>query len=160
MGRAKNIEKGDVIVAIDGQPAMENRYVQLQMVVRSANSLTIQKADKSIHTIAVKHRDMPEELYLQILFPIFYFLLAFGVALYVWRRNQNNLSTFLLILFLLTCSTAYISTGASARGNMIGMFVISSCIILCMVLFIHFYNTFSNTYKLSGPTLTANGCTY
>ena len=94
MGRAKNIEKGDVIVAIDGQPAMENRYVQLQMVVRSANSLTIQKADKSIHSIAVKHRDMPEELYLQILFPIFYFLLAFGVALYVCRRNQNNLSTF------------------------------------------------------------------
>lgn len=138
----KNIEKGDIIVAIDGQPAMENRYVQQQMIVRSANALTIQKADKSIQTIAVKHRDMPEELYLQILFPIFYFFLAFGVALYVWRRNQNNLSTFLLILFLLTCSTAYISTGASARGNMIGMFVISSCIILCMVLFIHFLQHF------------------
>ena len=73
MGRAKNIEKGDVIVAIDGRPAMKNRYVQQQMIVRSANALTIQKADKSIQTIAVKHRDMPEELYLQILFPIFYF---------------------------------------------------------------------------------------
>ena len=52
---------------------MKNRYVQQQMIVRSANALTIQKADKSIQTIAVKHRDMPEELYLQILFPIFYF---------------------------------------------------------------------------------------
>lgn len=138
----KNIEKGDIVVAIDGQPAMENRFVQLYAIIRSANTLTIQKSDGTIESIAVKHSDMPEELYLQILFPIFYFLLAFSVALYVWRRNQDNIPTFLLVLFLLTCSMGYISTGASARGNLIGMITIGISIVLCLVLFIHFLQHF------------------
>lgn len=138
----KNINKGDIVIAIDGEPTLEDRSVQLYSIIRSAHTLTIQKSDGTIQTIAVKHRDMPEELYLQILFPIFYFILAFVVALYLCHRNNNNLSTFLLILFLLTCSMAYISTGASARGNVIGKFVIGVCIILCLVLFIHFLQHF------------------
>lgn len=138
----KNIEQGDIVLAIDGQPAWENRSVRLFSLIRSAKQLTIQKSDGTIQTIDVKHIDMPEELYLQILFPIFYFLLAFGVAIYLWRRNKDNPPTFLLTLFLLTCSLAYISTGASARGNLIGQIVIGICIILCMVLFIHFLQHF------------------
>ncbi|ODV56172.1 sensor histidine kinase [Lysinibacillus fusiformis] len=138
----KNIEQGDIVLAIDGQPAWENRSVRLFSLIRSAKQLTIQKFDGTIQTIDVKHIDMPEELYLQILFPIFYFLLAFSVAIYLWRRNKDNPPTFLLTLFLLTCSLAYISTGASARGNLIGQFVIGICIILCMVLFIHFLQHF------------------
>ena len=138
----KNIEKGDIVVTIDGKPALENRSVQLDAVIRSANTLTIQKHDHTVHAITVKHRDIPEELYLQILFPIFYFLLAFVVALYLGYRNKNNVPMFLLTLFLLTCSLAYISTGASARGNFIGGIVIGVCIVLCMVLFIHFLQHF------------------
>ncbi|MEK8197995.1 MULTISPECIES: ATP-binding protein [unclassified Lysinibacillus] len=144
----KNINKGDIVLAIDGEPTLEDRSVQLYSIIRSAHTLTIQKPDGAIQTIAVKHRDMPEELYLQILFPIFYFLLAFVVALYLCQRNKNNLSTFLLILFLLTCSLAYISTGASARGNVIGKFVIGICIILCMVLFLHFLQHFFNYLRI------------
>ncbi|WP_155591000.1 ATP-binding protein [Lysinibacillus cavernae] len=140
--KQKNIEKGDIVIAIDGEPALDNRFVQHDSIIRSANTLTIEKSDKTIQTIEVKHRDMPEELYLQILFPLFYFILAFVVAFYLCQRNKHNLSTFLLILFLLTCSMAYISTGASARGNMIGKVVIGICIILCMVLFIHFLQHF------------------
>ncbi|MFJ7919655.1 ATP-binding protein [Lysinibacillus fusiformis] len=138
----KNIEQGDIVLAVDGQSAWENRSVRRFSLIRSAKQLTIQKTDGTIQTIDVKHIDMPEELYLQILFPIFYFLLAFGVAIYLWRRNKDNPPTFLLTLFLLTCSLAYISTGASARGNLIGQIVIGICIILCMVLFIHFLQHF------------------
>lgn len=138
----QNIEQGDIVLAIDGQPSWENRSVQLFSLIRSAKQLTIQKSDGTIQTVDVRHIDMPEELYLQILFPIFYFLLAFGVAIYLWRRNKDNPPTFLLTLFLLTCSLAYISTGASARGNLIGQVVIGIGIILCMVLFIHFLQHF------------------
>lgn len=138
----QNIEQGDIVLAIDGQPSWENRSVQLFSLIRSAKQLTIQKSDGTIRTVDVRHIDMPEELYLQILFPIFYFLLAFGVAIYLWRRNKDNPPTFLLTLFLLTCSLAYISTGASARGNLIGQVVIGIGIILCMVLFIHFLQHF------------------
>ncbi|MEK5231961.1 ATP-binding protein [Lysinibacillus sp. FSL K6-0232] len=138
----QRIEQGDIVVMIDGKPALENQSVQLSSVIRGARTLTIQKADGTTHTVTARHRDIPEELYLQILFPIFYFLLAFAVAVYLDARNKNNVPMFLLTLFLLTCSLAYISTGASARGNLVGGFVIGICIVLCMVLFIHFLQHF------------------
>ncbi|KOP69795.1 histidine kinase [Lysinibacillus sp. FJAT-14745] len=133
-----NIEKGDLLLTIDGKPAEDVRSIQLDSVVRSANELTFMKPNGNVHSVTIKHKDIPEEFYLQIVFPLFYFVLSFGVALYLWRRNQDNLLTSLLTLFLLTCSLAYISTGASARGNLIGSSVITIGIVLCIVLFIHF----------------------
>jgi len=134
----QNIEKGDILLELDGKPAQDNRSIQRHSLARSANELTITKPNGEIHNITVQHKDIPEELYLQIIFPLFYFILSFVVAIYLWQRKKDNQLTKLLILFLLTCSLAYISTGASSRGNPIGMFVINNCMVLCLVLFIHF----------------------
>lgn len=133
-----NIEKGDLLLTIDGKPAEDVRSIQLNSIVRSAKELTFMKPNGNVHSVKVKHKDIPEEFYLQIIFPMFYFVLSFGVAIYLCRRNKDNLLTSLLTLFLLTCSLAYISTGASARGNLIGSLVITIGIVLCIVLFIHF----------------------
>jgi len=154
-----NIEKGDFLLTIDGKPAKDVRSIQLNSFVRSAKELTFMKANGDVHSVSVKHKDIPEEFYLQIIFPLFYFVLSFGVAIYLWRRNKDNLLTNLLILFLLTCSLTYISTGASIRGNLIGGFVISIGIVLCMVLFIHFLQFYFRYLHIEWPYLNTK-CLY
>ncbi|AVK85220.1 sensor histidine kinase [Lysinibacillus sp. B2A1] len=138
----QNIETGDILLTIDGKPAQENSSIQFHSVARSAKDLTIIKPSGVVHAISVQHQDIPEELFLQIIFPIFYFVLSFGIALYLWRKNKENQQTRLLVLFLLTCSLAYTSSGASSRENLLGMLVIGICIILCLVLFIHFLQSY------------------
>lgn len=133
-----NLEKGDILLTFDGKPAQENSSIQYYSVARSAKELTFIKPSGVVHTITIQHQDIPEELFLQIIFPIFYFLLSLGISFYLWKNNRKDKKTKLLTLFLLTCSLAYISTGASARGNLIGMLVIGIGIILCLVLLIHF----------------------
>lgn len=148
-----NIEKGDLLLTIDGKPPEDVRSIQLNSFVRSAKELTFMKANGDVRSVSVKHKDIPEEFYLQIIFPLFYFVLSFSVAIYLWRRNKDNLLTSLLLLFLLTCSLTYISTGASIRGNLIGGFVISIGIVLCMVLFIHFLQFYFRYLHIEWPYL-------
>ncbi len=76
-----------------------------------------------------------------LFFPCYIFLLSFGVAIFLWKRPKENQITNLLTLFLLTCSLAYTSIGASSRGDIIGKMVIGYCIVFCLVLFIHFFAT-------------------
>ena len=75
-------------------------------------------------------------------------------------KNKDNPLTSLLTLFLLTCSLTYISCGASSRGNLIGEAVISIGIVLCILLFIHFYNLTSDTNIWNGRTSIPNGFIY
>lgn len=133
-----NLEKGDILLTIDGKPARENSSIQYHSVARSAKELTFIKPFGTVQHITVQHQDIPEELYLQIIFPIFYFVLSLGVAFYLWKKNKKDQQTKLLTLFLLTCSLAYISSGASSRGDLLGMLVIGIGIVSCLVLLIHF----------------------
>jgi len=143
-----NIEKGDLLLTIDGKSVSSN---QLDSYVRCAKELTFMKPNGDVHAVSIKHKDIPEEFYLQIIFPLFYFVLSFGVANYLWRRNKDNPLTSLLTLFLLTCSLAYVSTGASVRGNLIGSLVIGAGIILCIVLFIHFLQFYFRYQRIEWP---------
>ncbi|WP_246494305.1 hypothetical protein [Lysinibacillus agricola] len=147
----KNIEKGDILLTIDGKLAEDVRSIQRYSIVSCAKELTFIKPNGDVHSVSVKHKDIPEELYLQIIFPLFYFVLSFSVAIYLRRRSKENQLTSLLTLFLLTCSLAYISTGASGRGDLIGMFVIVIGIVLCLVLFIHFLQLYFHYLHLNWP---------
>ncbi|MEX3743604.1 ATP-binding protein [Lysinibacillus xylanilyticus] len=147
----QNIEKGDILLTIDGKPAQDFRSIQRYSLARSANELTISKPNGEIHNILVQHKDIPEELYLQVIFPLFYFILSFVVAIYLWQSKKDHQLTNLLILFLLTCSLAYISTGASARGDVIGRLIIGICIDLCLVIFIHFLQYYFRYLHIKWP---------
>ncbi|UPW85159.1 sensor histidine kinase [Lysinibacillus sp. Ag94] len=148
-----NIEKGDMLLTIDGIPAENIRSIQLDSIVRSAKELTFMKTNGEFHSVKAKHKDNPEEFYLQIIFPLFYFVLSLGVAIYLWQKNKDNQLTSLLTLFLLTCSLTYISCGASSRGNLIGEAVISIGIVLCILLFIHFLQFYFRYLHLEWPYL-------
>lgn len=146
-----NIEIGDVLLTIDGKPTKDIQSIQVDSYVCCAKELTFRKPNGDVHSVLVKHKDIPEELYLQIIFPLFYFVLSFSVAIYLWKRNKDNQLTSLLTLFLLTCSLTYISTGSSVRGNQIGALVIGIGIILCIVLFIHFLQFYFRYLRIEWP---------
>lgn len=148
-----NLEKGDILLTIDGQPAQENSSIQYYSVARSAKELTFIKPSGVVHSITIQHQDIPEELFLQIIFPIFYFVLSLGVAFYLWKKNKKDQQTKLLTLFLLTCSLAYISSGASARGDLLGMFVIGIGIVTCLVLLIRFLQLYFRYLHIEWPYL-------
>ncbi|MDD1503538.1 ATP-binding protein [Lysinibacillus sp. CNPSo 3705] len=148
-----NIEKGDMLLTIDGIPAENIRSIQLDSIVRGAKELTFMKTNGEFHSVKAKHKDNPEEFYLQIIFPLFYFVLSLGVAIYLLQKNKENQLTSLLTLFLLTCSLTYISCGASSRGNLIGEAVISIGIVLCILLFIHFLQFYFRYLHLEWPYL-------
>lgn len=149
----QNLEKGDILLTIDGKPAQENSSIQYYSVARSAKELTIIKPSGTVQRITVQHQDIPEELYLQIIFPIFYFVLSLGVAFYLWKKNKKDQQTKLLTLFLLTCSLAYISTGASARGDLLGMLIIGIGIVTCLVLLIRFLQFYFRYLHIEWPYL-------
>ncbi|MGE7093618.1 ATP-binding protein [Lysinibacillus sp. NPDC048646] len=151
-GRQQNIEKGDILLTIDRQPAEEKITMGKPHVFRSAKELTILKPDGVVRAITVKHKDIPEELFIQIVFPLLYFVLSFVVAIYLWKRTKENRITNLLTLFLLTCSLAYTSAGASGRGDLVGMMVIGLCLVLCLVLFIHFLQHYFYFLHIKWPS--------
>ncbi|WP_107925602.1 sensor histidine kinase [Lysinibacillus parviboronicapiens] len=148
----QNIEKGDILLTIDGQLAEEKIMEGKPHIFRSAKELSIKKANGVIHSIKIKHTDIPEELFVHIVFPLLYFLLSFGVAIFLWKRPKENQITNLLTLFLLTCSLAYTSIGASSRGDIIGKMVIGYCIVFCLVLFIHFLQHYFYYLHIKWPS--------
>ena len=86
----QNLEIGDILLTIDKEPAHKNSSIHYYSVARSAKELTIIKSSGVVHSITVQHQDIPEELYLQIIFPVFYFVLSLGVALYLWKKNKKD----------------------------------------------------------------------
>lgn len=151
----QNIEIGDILLNIDQQPAATHPDIQKYHHVIEAKELSILKSDGTVHTVTIKHQDIPEELFTFIIFPMLYFVLSIGVTLYIRRRNKGNFLTTLLILFLLSVSLAYISSIASSRDNLIGDLVIKHCIILCLVILIHFLQHYFHYLYIKWPFFDA-----
>lgn len=147
----QNIEKGDILLSIDQQEPASNPGVQRYLYVIEAKEISILKADGTLLTIAISHRDLPEQLISFIIFPILYFVLSICVSLYLWKKNTKNYLSTLLILFLLTVSLAYISSTASSRDNSIGILAIGFLIVLCLIILIHFLQQYFNYLHIKWP---------
>lgn len=147
----QHIEKGDILLRVDQQPAADNPAVQNHLSVIEAKELGILKADGTIHTVPITHLDIPEQLFTLIIFPMLYFVLSICVTIYLWRKNKENFLTILLILFLLTVSLAYISSIASSRANSMGQIVINFCIVLCITILIHFLEHYFRYLHIKWP---------
>ena len=150
-----HIEKGDILLSIDQQNPFSNRAVQKKLHVIEAKELRLLKADGTIHTISISHFDLPEQLFTFLLFPLLYFVLSICVTIYLWRKNKDNFLTTLLILFLLSGSLAYISSIASGRINLLGGIVINFCIIICLVILIHFLEHYFRYLHIKWPFIAS-----
>ncbi|MGE7908216.1 sensor histidine kinase [Lysinibacillus xylanilyticus] len=147
----EQISIGDIVLSINETKISNIPYIQYDPSIRGANRISIQKSNGQILNINVHHLDIPRQFYMQVIFPSIYYLIAFCITLYLyfWKRNIKHIN--FLIVFILTVSLAYISSGASAQMNSIGLIVNSSCLLLCLILLLHFSKNYFMLLKIKWP---------
>ncbi|WP_438351053.1 sensor histidine kinase [Paenibacillus sp. FA6] len=147
-GERKEISVGDIIIAVDEVEINEIPLVVADQGIRAANTLTVIKQDGRTLQIEVTHNDLPKHFYLQFILPLFYFVLVFLLALYVYKRKEREQATVYLIAFLLTLSLEYVSSGAATRANPIGLVINGACMLGCLIFLIHFLKSYFKHLEL------------
>lgn len=133
-----HIMSGDTILEVDGTRIEYDPKLKYDSVIRAANELLIMKPDGKLIEVKIKHLDIPQQFYYVLLVPFCYYLLSLFITVYLNYKQKNNKLINLLILFILTISLAYVSSGASSRFDYVGVVVNRSTMLLCLVLLIHF----------------------
>ncbi len=132
------IKKGDIILEVDGKQIDSLRDLKYEPVIRAARELTIMKDNGAVINLNIKLYDIPEQFFYVLIVPFCYFLLTLFITLYLYYKQKNTILLNLLILFILTVSLAYVSSGASARLNLLGIIINRSSMLLCLVILLHF----------------------
>lgn len=145
--KGQNISIGDVILNVDDGPIAELNQLKYKSKILSANDLTIMKPDGKIINIHIKHLDIPQQFFYVLIVPACYYLLTLFVALYLYFKQRNTRLTNLLILFILTVSLAYVSSGVSGRLDVIGIIVNRTTMLLCLVILLHFLRNYFSFMK-------------
>ncbi|AVK83466.1 histidine kinase [Lysinibacillus sp. B2A1] len=134
----QGISNGDIILYINDIQTDQVPSVTFYSLIRAANNLTILKQNGEEIYVRINHLDIPQQFYYLLIVPACYFLLTLFITLYLnYKKNKTHLFN-LLILFILTVSLAYVSSGASGRLNNIGLIINRSSMLLCLVLLLHF----------------------
>ncbi|MGE7986764.1 sensor histidine kinase [Lysinibacillus fusiformis] len=145
--KGQNISIGDVILNVDDGPIAELNQLKYKSKILSANDLTIMKPDEKIINIHIKHLDIPQQFFYVLIVPACYYLLTLFIALYLYFKQRNTRLTDLLILFILTVSLAYVSSGVSGRLDVIGIIVNRTTMLLCLVILLHFLRNYFSFMK-------------
>lgn len=144
-----NLNVGDIILSIDNNNIKNYPFIKYDGSIRAANSLLVQKDDGSVKNININHLDIPQQFFLQLVIPAFYFLLTLFIAIYLYFCKKNIESLNILITFTLAVSLAYISSSASGRLDTFGLIINGCSLLLCIVLLIHFFKYFFNLHQIS-----------
>ncbi|WP_372429429.1 sensor histidine kinase [Lysinibacillus fusiformis] len=145
--KGQNISIGDTILNVDDGPIAELNQLKYKSKILSANDLTIMKPDGKIINIHIKHLDIPQQFFYVLIVPACYYLLTLFVAFYLYFKQRNTRLTDLLILFILTVSLAYVSSGVSGRLDGIGIIVNRTTMLLCLVILLHFLRNYFSFMK-------------
>ena len=138
----QGISNGDIILYVDDLQIDQVPSITFDSVIRTANKLTILKQNGEKIHVKINHLDIPQQFYYLLIVPACYFLLTLFITLYLnYKQNKTQLFN-LLILFILTVSLAYVSSGASGRLNNMGLIINRSSMLLCLVLLLHFLKSY------------------
>jgi len=149
-----NLTSGDIILEIDGIQTNQFtnikyiKYIKYYSVIRTANELKIMKPNGQVFEIQIKHLDIPQQFYYLLIVPACYYVLTLLITIYLNYKQKNTKLINLLILFILTVSLAYVSSGASSRLNAVGIIVNRSSMLLCLTLLIHFLKEYFKFLKI------------
>ncbi|MEA0554819.1 histidine kinase [Lysinibacillus irui] len=136
--KKSQIAPGDIVLNINGKEINKITNIKYDLVIRSANELTILKANGESKKIKVKPSDIREQFYSVLLVPTCYYFLSLLICIYLYWKPKNTILINLLILFILSVSLAYLSIGASGILNAFGIIINRGSMLLCLVLLLHF----------------------
>lgn len=105
------IKTGDIILEVNGVEPDYLHDLKYEPVIRSVRELTIKKSNGDTSNLRVSLFDIPQQFYYVLIVPSCYFLLTLFITLYLYYKQKNTILINLLILFTLTVSLAYVSSG-------------------------------------------------
>ena len=143
-----SMSKGDIVLSIDNVPINNISSIHYTGEISAASQLSIQKSNGQILDISIHPTDFPYLFYMLIILPSVYYFTALIVALYLYYQKNYVPHLRFLITFILTVSLAYASIGASSGANTIGMIVNSGCMLLCLVILLHFLKNYFTFLKI------------
>lgn len=144
----QNISTGDIVVNVNDTPIEDLDNVKYLSTILSAHDLTIIKQNGEKVNVKIHHFDIPQQFYYLLVMPACYYFITLIITSYLYFKQKNTKLINLLILFMLTVSIAYVSSGASGRLNSAGIIINRGSMLLCLVLLLHFlrnYYTFLKT---------------
>ncbi|WP_177184455.1 sensor histidine kinase [Psychrobacillus sp. OK032] len=145
----QDIETGDILLKIDGDCPEQNDQIIKKQLVRTAEDFTFIGKNGEEKTFSVSYVSENEQLFSHLLFPLVYLLLTIYVAIYIYRKQKEELSAFILIQFLLCVALAYGSAGASSRGDIVARIVNGVTLVGCLVLYIQFLRIFLERFQIT-----------
>lgn len=148
-----NVTEGDIVLQINGIPIQQFNQLEFDPYIRSADTILIKSVDEEIREVPVQYKDLPKQWIMQVLIPSIYYILSIITVLYLYIKKKSIPSIHLLIGFNLAFSLAYISSGASARTDILGVFINSGCLLLSLVLLLHFFKHYLNFWNISNRLL-------
>lgn len=146
-----SLSNGDIVLSIDNIPPQSISRLQDDQLIRGASEIVIKKPNNKELTIKFNHFDVPKNFYTLFLFPLIYFSIVLIVTIYLNFKKNNISQERVLIFFILSVSLSYISLGASAKTNIIGLVVNSSFMILSLVLLISFLKRYFGFLNIKWP---------
>ncbi|PYZ98739.1 hypothetical protein CR205_09235 [Alteribacter lacisalsi] len=145
---ANQIQPGDQILEVNGNPVEEHSTVQDYSRVEKAESVTV-LSEGAVRTEPVTmSRYFTEEHLYFVVFPSFFFFLSLWLSLLLLKSTIKP-HTSMLILFIMTLSLCYHSAGLAAKLSQTGLYIQTVTFLLSPVLFLQFVYHYFMTYKES-----------
>jgi two-component system, NarL family, sensor histidine kinase ComP len=134
-----DLRKGDVVIAVNGQPAGDYSAVRQWRTMDQADSITVQR-DSHTFTVTLSRLSNP------VLYDIFVLLAEFSslfIALLLFNKTGSSVvSSRYLSLVFFNIAFIFQSLSTSIRGDPTGKFLISTFIILLPAAFYQFLTGF------------------
>ena len=146
----RQIEEGNLIKTINNKKATEHNTVKNFNRVEMIESLEVVSDSFGERTLYVSRSEREfftrENSYMII--SIIFHLINLGLSIIFFSKIKNEKSVSILIYFLLCLSLSYLSSFASARGDILGRYINIISFPLSIILFLHFLKQYFYKFHL------------
>ena len=146
------LKAGDIILEVNHEKPRKD--VPKNSILSNVSSLSIERNGQII-TTDTRDTIISYDILFTVLIPIVFYLLCLFCIILILKskKTKKQTSSFLLILFLLTVSIAYVSVGGTSRGNVFSRYVNLLTFISIPINYLHFIYQY---FKEIGKKLCSN----
>lgn len=144
------LKAGDIILEVNNKKPSKDQ--PKNSILANVSSLSIERNGQII-TTDTRDTIISYDILFTVLIPIVFYLLCLLCVILILKSKKKQTSSFLLILFLLTVSIAYVSAGGVSRGNVFSRYVNLLTFISIPISYLHFIYQY---FKEIGRKLCSN----
>ncbi|MBU8785313.1 MULTISPECIES: ATP-binding protein [Bacillus] len=146
------LKAGDIILKVNNEKPSKD--VPKNNILANVSSLSIERNGQII-TTDTRDTIISYDILFTVLIPVVFYLLCLFCVILILKskKTKKQTSSFLLILFLLTISIAYVSAGGTSRGNVFSRYVNLLTFISIPINYLHFLYQY---FKEIGKKLCSN----